>query len=247
MGGVESGGGGGAGGEWGGRRSGRGAHALRACSLSNGRRLPPRAAPMSRPRLAELVGLGWVSDSALQKILKRLQSQGALSADACVSRGAIHRAGHALPTTATPYGPPVQELQLPLESGGTWAWPCFSPFALLHALCAESPALRAAFAAAVLAHPPARQPWRLVVYVDEAGSPPSRSAIVRASRASCHGIAAGGGAAAGRRQQRRQRSGGGQREAGAGAREAAPVPHHCRRSWASESTSSNGGRSSNAR
>ena len=91
-----------------------------------------------RRKLARLQGLGWVTDAALAKILKRL-SEEPLDEDQSVSRHAIRRDLSGFLSQPTTYGPPVQSMTLPTRSG-EFSWQVCNPFAMLCFLASQSPA-----------------------------------------------------------------------------------------------------------
>ena len=122
---------------------------------------------MKRSRLAELQGLGWVTNAALEKILRRIGDQ-AEPLTAC-SRSAVRRAAHDFVSAKTAYGAPLQKTELRMEDGSIFQWCYYNPHATLAFLASASEPFMTALRAVAKVHPPSEaRPWRLILYLDEA-------------------------------------------------------------------------------
>ena len=115
---------------------------------------------MRKRKLAHLGGCGWASDSAVEKLLSRLDLPG--------SRRAVRRAVCDFIDRETYYGKLLKKLSVPASDGGEVEIDIVCPFALLRFLCEEC----SGFAAMILAIHEARpsspdRRWRIVFYSDE--------------------------------------------------------------------------------
>ena len=91
-----------------------------------------------RARLGKLVGIRYVTDSALSEILKALKADGLLVLDVTgTSRRNLKKHAEPLVNTTTVYGQIIRSIKLPLQSGGTWDWDVPHPAAYIN-LCAQT-------------------------------------------------------------------------------------------------------------
>ena len=126
-----------------------------------------------RTRLGTLSGLRWATGASVEAILARLEDEGQLAEGVgAKSRRSISRAMAADIATNTPYGPPIQPINLDIvEADGTnttFAWDCVNPFAYLAWLCHFCPAFFTMLQEVAERSPSSpSSPWRLLFYTDE--------------------------------------------------------------------------------
>ena len=130
--------------------------------------MPPRDG--KRRILARLSGLGYVTDSALSKILGVLNEEGVLASDlGGTSRTSLSRAPLQQLEAPTIYWPVLQQLQLPLSAGGFYPWWHVNPFAVLNFLARQEPKFGHVLYEASQRNPSTPQnPWHIAWYLDEA-------------------------------------------------------------------------------
>ena len=116
----------------------------------------PIAMAAKRRRLADLVALGSITDSALATMLEEFARR---PVDGTASRRDVSRAAY------LEYQDDIGcTVALPLEGGGQFEWHLCSPDALIHRFTSSSPALQRMFE--VVPSSPAA-PWDLVLAHDE--------------------------------------------------------------------------------
>ena len=122
-----------------------------------------------RVKLSELSGLGYVTDAALEAILRKLGEQGCLSTHQGLSRRSIARSVESEVEKDTFYGKPIQTIDLPLVDGTTYQWSYVHPAAFLNLLASGSPSFantltqRLAQNRSTFDHP-----WYIIFYAGEA-------------------------------------------------------------------------------
>ena len=126
------------------------------------------AFPLKRKRLSQIVGKKYVTDSALSSILASLRDSGDLALGTVgTSRRTLKKHVERDVLESTVYGPAVQQLQLPLITGGDFEWDVPHPAAMLN-LLADTPAFGLLLDKTFEIHPPtAACPWRIIYYADE--------------------------------------------------------------------------------
>ncbi len=107
-----------------------------------------------RRRLSTLLSVRGVTDSALASLLQALQGEDIPEA----SRAECHRAA------LIEYADIALQLELPLQTGGSFKWDICRPFSLVQRCVRASPALRRLFAGS--SSSPA-SPWHIVLAHDE--------------------------------------------------------------------------------
>ena len=124
--------------------------------------------PSKRQRIAQLSGLKWASDSAVEAVLQRLEDQGALLG-AAPSRRTLARAVVEGVQAPTLYGPTLHTIPLDMDDNTTFDWHVVNPFAMLCWLANLSMAFCGFMKRKLLEHPCSpTQPWSIVFYTDEA-------------------------------------------------------------------------------
>ena len=124
--------------------------------------------PGKRQKLADLSGLKWASDAAVQAILQRLDEQGSLVGHA-PSRRTLARAVETRVQEPTIYGSMLQTLPLQVVDGTTWEWHIISPFAMLQWFARHTPAFKECLGNKLSEHPcTPSKPWNIIFYTDEA-------------------------------------------------------------------------------
>ena len=88
------------------------------------------AQPLKRRRVAQLSGLKWAFDSAVEAVLQRLEEQGALLG-AALSRRTLARAVEDGVQAPTLYGPTLHTIPLDMDDNTTFNWHVINPFAML--------------------------------------------------------------------------------------------------------------------
>lgn len=121
--------------------------------------------PAKRSRAELVAARAGVSDAALSRVLAALAAEP--DGPQATSRQSLARRAEQFLQAATPYGPVLTELELPLTAGGHWQWAVPNPFALLWLMCSSCASLAEAFRKAAVGRDPT-EPWRLVFYSDEA-------------------------------------------------------------------------------
>ena len=116
--------------------------------------------------MSELSGLGYVTDAALEAILRKLGEQGCLSTHQGLSRRSIARSVKSEVVKDTL---PIQTIDLPLVNDTAYQWSYVHPAAFLNLLASCSPSF-ANTLTQLLA--PNRStfyhPWHIIFYADEA-------------------------------------------------------------------------------
>ena len=122
---------------------------------------------MQRRKMARLAGIRGVSYSALSAVLGALGESGEI-ASAGTSSGAIRRQVDRDLGEPTSYGGVLKDIELPTDGGGTLIWTIICPFALLSWLCRFSTSFGRMLFNKIQAKPPTiREPWKIIVYLDE--------------------------------------------------------------------------------
>ena len=113
--------------------------------------------------------MGYVTDAALEAILRKLGEQGCLSTHQGLSRRSIARSVKSEVRKDTFYGKPTQTIDLPLVGGTTYQWSYVHPAAFLNLLASCSPGF--ANTLTQLLGQNRRtfdHPWHIIFYADEA-------------------------------------------------------------------------------
>ena len=140
---------------------------------------------MKRARVANLVGIDGVTESALSAILRGLRSDGLLDPSVGgTGRRQLARDLEKFIQIDTPYGKPIRSISLPTNSGN-FDWDIVHPAAALNLLCQKVPQFAAALSAALRKRPSSPSaPWQVIYYCDEAtggnllATDPSKKAIL---------------------------------------------------------------------
>jgi hypothetical protein len=122
-----------------------------------------------RLSVADLSGLGCVTDAALAKILGTLRDADELAGRGLggISQRSIARATVSAVQQSTPYGPPMQTMKLPTVAG-EFLWHYIHPGAVLNYLASESSVFADTLYEAHAARPSSPEsPWGLIWYYDD--------------------------------------------------------------------------------
>lgn len=124
--------------------------------------------PAKRSRHSHLVGIRYVTDSALASVLQCLRSDGSLSSSVSgISRRNLKKHSEAFVEQPTVYGSAMQKIKLPLADGGTWDWDVLHPGAYLN-LCAQTKSFAQLLGVRLQECPSTLgKPWHLLYYADE--------------------------------------------------------------------------------